>query len=91
MAERAAAEAKALRDSGIQMADDMAPMEGNPNRTQGDDTDWASGLDAALGAFSLESGVGGDDRHPEKRLKAVSCWSPDDTDKRRVSESVRYR
>lgn len=71
-AARAEAEAKALRDAGIQMADDAAPPAGNPNRAEGDDGDWASGIDAALGSLSLESGAGGVEKHPEKRLKAVS-------------------
>lgn len=74
-AERAAAEAKALRDQGILMTDDAAPLAGNPNRKGGglgEDDDWASGIDAALGSMSMGSGAGAADTHPEKRLKAVS-------------------
>lgn len=71
-AERAEAEAKALRDQGIHMADDTAPMSGNPNRQDGAlGEDWASGIDAALGSLSMDSGSGGAERHPEKRLKAA--------------------
>lgn len=54
------------------MADDTAPMSGNPNRQDGAlGEDWASGIDAALGSLSMDSGSGGAERHPEKRLKAV--------------------
>ncbi|CAB1119368.1 unnamed protein product [Ectocarpus sp. CCAP 1310/34] len=72
-AERAEKEAKAMRDSGIQMGDD-SDLSGsaNPNRKGadgGDGGDWASGIDAAIGSLSLE-GAGPAERHPEKRLKA---------------------
>lgn len=77
-AEKAAAEAKALRDAGIEMADDLAPVAGNPNRkVEGDDAEWTSGIDAALGNMSLENGAGEVDRHPEKKLKAVSRQASD--------------
>ncbi|CBJ27466.1 conserved unknown protein [Ectocarpus siliculosus] len=73
-AERAEKEAKAMRDSGIQMGDD-SELSGsaNPNRKGadgGDGGDWASGIDAAIGSLSLE-GAGPAERHPEKRLKAA--------------------
>lgn len=84
-ADRASAEAKALRDSGIHMVDDTEELEGsvNPNRKGGglgEDAEWTSGIDAAIGNLSLGgrggaggSGAGGPiERHPEKRLKAVS-------------------
>eukprot|EP00752_Nemacystus_decipiens_P014372 g12784.t1 len=74
-AERAAKEAKAMRDSGIQMVDGGDDLVGsaNPNRTDGDDGgEWASGIDAAIGTLSLDGGGGGAaERHPEKRLKAA--------------------
>lgn len=56
------------------MVDSDAPLAGNPNRKDGgmgEDGDWVSGIDAALGALSVGSGTGAE-RHPEKRLKAVS-------------------
>lgn len=74
-AERERAQAKALRDSGIHMTDVTAPMAENPNRGEGalgDDADWASGIDAALGNLSIERGAGPIEKHPERRLKAVS-------------------
>eukprot|EP00904_Undaria_pinnatifida_P007736 jgi/Undpi1/4092/HiC_scaffold_16.g07459.m1 len=83
-ADRASAEAKALRDSGIHMVDDTEELEGsvNPNRKGGglgEDAEWTSGIDAAIGNLSLGgrggaggSGAGGPiERHPEKRLKAA--------------------
>lgn len=57
------------------MADDAAPLAGNPNRKDGglgEDDDWVSGIDAALSSMSVGSGAGAADAHPEKRLKAVS-------------------
>ena len=67
-----------MRDSGIQMVDGGDDLTGsaNPNRKDGDDGgEWASGIDAAIGTLSLDGGGGGAaaaERHPEKRLKAVS-------------------
>ncbi|CAM9639246.1 unnamed protein product [Pylaiella littoralis] len=88
-AEKAAREAKAMRDSGIQMVDDGTDLtEGsaNPNRKNGADGEgqWASGIDAAIGSLSLKGGRGGggggaEEKHPEKRLKAVSArWAEGD-------------
>lgn len=82
-AERASAGAKALRDSGIHMVDDAEELEGsaNPNRKEGalgEDGQWSSGIDAAIGNLSLGGRGGGGgggsepaERHPEKRLKAA--------------------
>lgn len=65
-----------MRDSGINMVDDTDDMTGsaNPNRAEGINEGWASGIDAAVGALSLDGGGAGGagERHPEKRLKAVS-------------------
>lgn len=69
-----------MRDSGIQMVDDADELTGsaNPNRKEdggGGGGEWASGIDAAIGTLSLDGGGGGGaaaERHPEKRLKAVS-------------------
>ncbi|CAM9524728.1 unnamed protein product, partial [Hapterophycus canaliculatus] len=80
-AERAAREAKAMRDSGIEMGDDSELMgSANPNRKDGgeDGGDWASGIDAAIGSLSLEGGSGGPaEKHPEKRMKAVRSVESD--------------
>ncbi|CAN0096401.1 unnamed protein product [Scytosiphon promiscuus] len=74
-AERAAREAKAMRDAGIQMADDSELTgSANPNRKEAgeDGGEWASGIDAAIGSLSLEGGAGGAaEKHPEKRMKAA--------------------
>eukprot|EP00903_Cladosiphon_okamuranus_P019172 g17634.t1 len=73
-AERAEKEAKAMRDSGIQMVDGGDDLTGsaNPNRKGGDDSEgWASGIDAAIGTLNLDGGGGAAERHPEKRLKAA--------------------
>lgn len=80
-AEKAAKEAKAMRDSGIQMVDDgtdLTASSANPNRKNGADGEgqWASGIDAAIGSLSLKGGGSGgggaEEKHPEKRMKAVS-------------------
>lgn len=58
------------------MADDSELTgSANPNRKEhGEDGgEWASGIDAAIGSLSLEGGGAGQaEKHPEKRMKAVS-------------------
>ena len=65
-----------MRDAGIQMVDDSELLEGsaNPNRRGGGEVEeWASGIDAALASLGVDGGAGaGAERHPEKRMKAVS-------------------
>lgn len=63
-----------MRDSGIQMVDDSEPLEGNanPNRREKEIEEWGSGINAALASLSMDGGAGSE-RHPEKRMKAVSA------------------
>ena len=83
-AERASAGAKALRDSGIHMVDDAEELEGsaNPNRkggALGEDAQWSSGIDAAIGNLSLGGrgggGGGGGGEGCINRGLASTAWS----------------